>query len=187
MHLEHNIAEQKQHKYYNEKISGYEIDLKVDQAAHTFAGCEISDCVIRINCGSTIAQHVLSNNTWKNCTLWPNREMSLPTIEADFEECQFKGKWSLRFGGVVESCDFTSADLVYAAFYKNDRIRENQIIGGNTLIIEDLRSKYTEIKERLSGKSRFGILISPEMRMLALNIEKQKDSDILRDLLKEYT
>jgi len=93
----------------------------------------------------------------------------------------------LKFGGVVESCDFTSADLIYAGFYKNDGIGENQIIGENTLIIEDLRSKYTEIKEKLSKKSSFGILIKPEIRMLVFNVEKQKDSEILKHLLKEYT
>ena len=53
------------------------------------------------------------------------------------------------------------------------------------MIIEDLKSKYTEIKQNLLGKTRFGIYIKPEMSILIFNIEKQKDLESLGDLLKD--
>lgn len=184
--LTHNNPEHKQHRYYNEGISGCEIDLKVDKAAHVFQECEIRDCVILLNCNNAVAESVLSSNRWINCEFRPNKEMSLPTIEADFEKCKFKGRWSLRFNGTVEACDFTDADLIFAAFHKTERVTENRITGMNTVVIEDLKSKYREIKEKLSGKTGFGIHIRPEMGMLAFNLDKQKDSKLLRELLSEY-
>lgn len=184
--LAHNIPQYKQHKYYGEKISGYEINLKVDEVAHVFQACEISDCIVRLDCDSRVANNVLTQNIWKNCMLMPNKEMSLATIDADFAGCKFEGSWSLRFGGSVDSCDFTNADLVFGAFYKNEKIEENKISGKSTVIIEDLKSKYSDIKQRLSGKTRLGMHIRPNMTMVAFNIEKQKDSDVIRALLKDY-
>ncbi|WPJ95396.1 hypothetical protein SH580_18410 [Coraliomargarita algicola] len=186
MLLAHNNPDHKQHRYYDEKISGCEIDLKVDKSAHVFQGCEIKDCVILLNCNNAVAQSVLSSNKWINCHFRPKKEMSLPTIEADFVECRFSGKWSLRFDGTVDACDFTEANLIFAAFYKTDRIQENRIKGESTFVIEDLKTNYKKIKEKLSGKTRFGIHIRPEMSMIVFDIEKQKDSNVLRELLSEF-
>lgn len=183
--LEHNIPESDQHKYHNERLAGFEIDLTVKKAVHVFQNCDIEDCRVRIKSNSNCTPNILSSNRWLSCAMWPSKELSLNTIEADFINCQFKGTWSGRIKGKVDNCNFSDANLLSFAFYDINSVGSNTFSGKDTVIIENAGTHHKEIKDQLSGKSNFGLHIRPDMGLYVFNIREHKDSTVLMELLPE--
>ncbi len=181
--LEHNISQYSQHEYFNEKLERLEIDLAVKDAVHVFQNCDINDCYIYVNSDSKCTPNILSGSRWSNCTFHAKKELSLSTIEADFEKCKFKGKWSGRIKGKVENCDFSDSNLINFTFYNNETIGTNVFSENNTAIIESAGKHSKEIKELLSGKSKLGLHIRPDVGLFIFNIANHKDSKTLYELL----
>jgi len=178
--LKFNNPGQSQHRYINERISGVDIDLAIIDAVHSFSGCKIEDSVIRVNSDSKSTPFILSGNVWVDCLFTPKRELSLSTIQSDFINCTFKGKWSGRIDGTVEACDFSCADLLNFAFYKSV---DNTFSDAGTVIINNAGMNHAEVKALLKGISNIGIHIRPEMQQFVFSIEKQKNrAEVLKVL-----
>lgn len=182
--LEHNNPQFSQHKHYNECLEGLDIDLKEDAAVHVFQGCDIKNCYIRIRSGSVSAQHVLSGNRWRDCVFHPARELSMSTVEADFYNCKFRGKWSGRIKGSVEGCDFTDAHLINVAFYGIQTPGSNKFSSDDTVIIENAGANRQEIKRLLADKSNLWLHIRPEVGLFVFSLSRQKDPAALKEALQ---
>lgn len=182
--LEHNNPQLSQHKYYNAYLEGLEIDLAEENAVHVFQGCDIKNCYIRIRSGSVSAQHVLSGNRWRDCVFHPARELSMSTVEADFFDCKFRGKWSGRIRGSVEGCDFTDAHLINFAFYGIQTPGSNKFSSDDTVIIENAGANRQEIKRLLANKSNLWLHIRPEVGLFVFSLSRQKDPAALKEVLQ---
>ncbi|MGF1705489.1 hypothetical protein [Enterovibrio baiacu] len=181
--LDHNVPELAQHKYSNEKFEGLEIDLGFKNAVHVFQNCVFENCCIRINSNSSATPNILNTNRFVNCTLWPGRKLSLATVEADFEGCSFKGKWSGRIRGIVEKCDFSEAELEMFTFFNQKEIGNNKFSDNDLVVIENVGEHKQEIKNALGEKSKIWIHIRPNMGLFIFNIKQHKDSAVLQSLL----
>jgi len=183
--LEYNVPELAQYKFFDEKLDGLEIDLGFKDAVHVFQHCVFENCCIRINSNSSATPNILNTNRFINCIMWPGRKMSLSTIEADFENCTFKGEWSGRIKGKVENCDFSTANLEMFTFYDQKEVGSNIINGEDLVIIENAGEHKAALKAALGDKSKLWIHIRPNMGLFVFDIKKHKDSEVLQSVLPE--
>ena len=177
--LEHNMPEQEQHKYYNEHFEGVEIGLGFKNAVHVFQNCTFDNCCIRVNSNSSATPNILGTNAFTNCLIWLGRKMSVSTIEANFENCKFKGTWSGRIRGKVENCDFSEANLEMVAFIDQKDVGGNIINGQGLAIIENAGQHKSALKSALGEESKIWIHIRENTGLFVVNIKKHQDSEVL--------
>ena len=109
--------------------------------------------------------------------------MSVSTIEADFENCKFKGTWSGRIRGRVENCDFSEAKLVMFTFFEKNELGSNVFGGKNLAIIEHAGENKSALKAALGNESKIWIHIRSNTGLFVFDISKHQDSEVLSRVL----
>ena len=179
------------HKRQGEHIVGKKVEIGTGEFCDSFHGATFEDCEIRIRCSGRCTVTATSNCSFIRCTVWAHKIQRIPTWNASFHGCAFKGKYETRFSGTVEDCDFTQSTLNSVVFLQESGL-------GNTLwpdwphiIIDDVRSNYEEWKGIPKPKNlgRFlfklrGIAAVINLEMAAENPEEVwkalRDHDFIR-------
>lgn len=169
------------HKRFSSKIKGKKLEIGRGQGADSFGGSEFEDCEIRIYSGGRSTGVMLDDCHFNNCLIWASKKQIIPTWQASFKECVFKGKYEVRFPSKVEDCDFSIATLYSASFQQSEALGKVIWPQYPHVIISDAISNYQDWKKIPKPKEFNQYIIHPKTKgnlvviNLAHAVEKPDD------------
>jgi hypothetical protein len=110
------------HNRRNETIVGKKIEIGAGQVCDQFYSCTFKDCEIRLLAAGRLVGVATHGQVFQDCLIWASRIQRIPTWEAAFERCSFRGTYETRFAGPVIDCDFSATRLVSAAFLQAESL-----------------------------------------------------------------
>jgi hypothetical protein len=98
---------------------------------------------------------------FQDCVISASKKQIIPTWNASFERCQFRGTYETRFEGPVVDCDFSNATLLKAAFLQSEPLGKVVWPKWPHVVIDSPTSNYKDWR-KIAKPDEFNWLIVPE-------------------------
>nr|WP_159063796.1 hypothetical protein [Thaumasiovibrio occultus] len=108
------------HRYSQCQIVGKTLEIGKGAICDELHDVEFIDCEIQIYASGQQTFAALHNSIFRDCLIWARQPQVIPTWQASFYHCTFKGTFEARFPGPVIACDFSQATLTSVAFQQQD-------------------------------------------------------------------
>lgn len=155
------------HKRRDETIVGMKVEIGAGQVCDQFLSCTFKDCEIRLCAAGRIVKVATYSQVFHDCFIWATKKQTIPTWDATFERCYFRGKYETRFQGPVIDCDFSTATLTSAAFLQSESLANVVWPEWPHIVIDSPTANYQDWSkiEMPDGFNRF---IVPKMGIAAV-------------------
>ena len=116
--LEPNDPSTGSHNRRDEEIEGLKIEIGAGDVCDRLFGCTFRDCEIRLKSSGRLTAVATNELRFDSCLIWASKKQIIPTWDAEFAGCYFKGKFETRFARTVVDTHFTKATLDSAVFHQ---------------------------------------------------------------------
>lgn len=144
--LEVNDLRNHIHDRMDEHIVGKHIEIGTGEACDQLRGATLEDCEVRLRCPGRFTQVATAKCTFVRCVVWAHQIQKVPSWNAEFYGCVFKGRYDARFSGIVEDCDFSQSNLDSALFLQDTGLGNTCWPAWPHIIIDDPKNNYEEWK-----------------------------------------
>lgn len=123
---------------------------------------------------------------FEDCLIWPRKKQIIPSWEADFSGCLFKGKFEVRFDGIVQNCDFRRSVLNYAKFHQEESLGEVFWPEWPHIVVDSPKSNYAVWKELAFPQEFNRLLVRAKGIAAVINLsDAVEDPQAMWDIIKD--
>ncbi len=176
------------HEHRNCQIVGKKIEIGKGKACDVLNNVEFIDCEIRIHSSGRITKVATFNSSFKNCYIWAHKIQNIPTWESSFDQCIFKGKYEVRFPGIIKDCDFSLATLNSVCFQQDQSLGNVIWPKYPHIVVSDVIANFEDWKTIDKPKELNRFIVSPKTKgkVVVINLAAAvNDPDAFWEVLKE--
>ncbi len=176
------------HVHRNCTIEGKKIELGKGKACDVFNNVEFIDCEIRLYSSGRETKGATLNSHFKSCYIWAHKIQNIPTWEASFDSCIFKGKYEARFPGIVKDCDFSLASFNSACFQQDEPLGNVKWPKYPHIVVSDAIKNFEDWStiEKPKELSRFIVNPKTKGKVVLINLATAvNEPDIFWEVIKE--